>query len=858
MTPERWVKIRDIFESIMDADADRRAAVLETACGGDESLKAEVQAMFDAGNSAGHMNGPVSAAAAVRQQVLAADPLEGRVIGHYKILRRVGTGGMASVYAAARVDQEFHKIVAVKLVKPGMDSEEILRRFRTERQVLAGLEHPNIARLLDGGTTEQGIPYLVMEYVDGLPIDVYCDTHNLSLNERLELFQCVCEAVQYAHQNLVVHRDLKPSNILVNESGVPKLLDFGIAKLLRPEHAGQQAHLTQTHVRPMTPEYASPEQVRGDPINTASDVYSLGVLLYRLLSGHSPYRLKSAASTEIEQAICGVEPERPSVAITRLGAVPKIKAEKVRRQLRGDLDVIVMTALRKEPQRRYASVERFSEDIRRHLEGLPVTARKDTWTYRVSKFSTRHKAGVAIAALIALVLIASSAVSLYYLRQARIQKSVTLQLASFMVLDFDSAMQSGVTPARKAFLAAVVGHLNQLAPDSANDSSTRRLLVKAYMKVGDLQGNLYGPNLGESAAARKSYETALALARQEARSDPRNESVQRDVALSRERLGDLASLGGDRREALEQYRSAENVYRKFLDANPSRLDALKDLRRVLYTTGITQYELGDPARALETYHRELETAQRAATLSGNTPEARRIVAVAEEHVGDMLARNGTNIEAIVNLRRGESVYGDLLKADPNSVQLQQDAGAVGVILGDALAAAGRSDDAEQAYRRSLVLLDSLLNSDPHNQHYQRTLDGTLGRLSAVLLQLGKKAAARETSKRAIKILEALVHQLDPAVHDMHEYCWFLLTTPFADLHDPPAALYFARKAVEKTNGSVPAILDVLARALAENGDYGAAVETERKVVALSSGAGSTDRAEFEANLARFETALKHQ
>ena len=346
-----------------------------------------------------------------------SEPVVERRIGAYRVLRELGHGGMGTVYLAARADDQYQKRVAIKVVR-GLDSEQIVRHFRRERQILAALDHPNIARLLDGGTTEDGLPYFVMERVEGEAIDSFCDGRKLSVQERLRLFQGVCAAVQYAHQNLVVHRDLKPKNILVDAQGVPKLLDFGIAKLLNPEISGEAATGT---VLAMTPEYASPEQMRGQPITTATDVYSLGVVLYDLLTGHRPYGRQARDSLELLRAVCEEEPERPSTAVGRTeqrtlpnGAVQTTTPEsasrtregtpeKLRRRLRGELDNIVLMALRKEPQRRYRSVEAFSEDIRRYLEGRPVTAHKATVWYRSSKFVRRNALGVWAAATVFLL-----------------------------------------------------------------------------------------------------------------------------------------------------------------------------------------------------------------------------------------------------------------------------------------------------------------------------------------------------------------------------------------------------------------------------------------------------------------------
>jgi serine/threonine protein kinase len=331
---------------------------------------------------------------------------------------------MAGVYLAVRADGEFRRQVAIKLVRPSADSQEVLKRFRQERQTLAGLDHPNIVKLLDGGSTPERVPYLVMDYVEGSPIDEYCDSHKSSVEERLRLFSKACEAVQYAHQKQVIHRDLKPSNILVTAEGVPKLLDFGIAKVLTPDFS-EQAPATETVARCMTPAYASPEQVRGRPVTPATDIYSLGVVLYELLTGHRPYRLKEDTPAELERAICEQAPEPPSVAVGRAESKSSdgarvVKApeptsrtrggqpEKLRRRLRGDLDNIVLKALRKEPERRYGSVQEFVRDIDRHLNRLPVTARPSSFAYRGSRFVQRHKTEV-ITSVLGMLLFAAAA-----------------------------------------------------------------------------------------------------------------------------------------------------------------------------------------------------------------------------------------------------------------------------------------------------------------------------------------------------------------------------------------------------------------------------------------------------------------
>jgi eukaryotic-like serine/threonine-protein kinase len=372
----------------------------------------------------------------------AAERLDVR-IGPYRALKELGRGGMGLVYLAARADEQYHKRVAIKVIKAEVDRDEVVSRFRQERQILASLDHPNISRFLDGGATEDGRPYFVMEHVEGMAIDHYCDRQSLSIAERLKLFRQVCSAVQYAHRNLIVHRDIKPGNILVTAEGVPKLLDFGIAKLVNPGLSGEAGTMTGLA---MTPEYASPEQARGEPVTTMSDVYSLGVLLYLLMTGHLPYRFKTRQTLDVLRAVCEDEPEKPSTAVGRsedaTGQGPMAEEvsrtregspEQLRRRLSGDLDTILLMALRKEPSRRYPSVEALSEDLRRYLEGLPIKARKATFSYRTGKFLRRNWAGVSGAAMVILLIVGFSVSTQVQSRRLRTERDKASRVSSFLV-----------------------------------------------------------------------------------------------------------------------------------------------------------------------------------------------------------------------------------------------------------------------------------------------------------------------------------------------------------------------------------------------------------------------------------------
>jgi serine/threonine-protein kinase len=368
--------VERILDLALELAPEERAALLDGACAGDPELRAEVEAILAGADAPVFFESP---AIAFADPLLESEPeaLDGAVVGPYRLIRELGHGGMGIVYLAERADGQFEQRVALKLIRRGMDSDEILRRFIAERQVLARLSHAHIARLLDGGVTAEGQPWFAMEYVAGLPLDRSCEERGLDITERLALFGKVCEAVQYAHRNLVVHRDLKPSNILVTAAGDIKLLDFGIAKALSTDPADET--VTRAEQRLMTPEYAAPEQLRGELVTTATDVYALGAILYLLLTGRSAHQLAGRTPTERERVICEVEPELPSLAVR---GTPR---DRLRRRLAGDLDTIVLKALRKEPSRRYASVDAMIEDLDRHRTGLPVRARPDSVTYRARK-----------------------------------------------------------------------------------------------------------------------------------------------------------------------------------------------------------------------------------------------------------------------------------------------------------------------------------------------------------------------------------------------------------------------------------------------------------------------------------------
>jgi non-specific serine/threonine protein kinase/serine/threonine-protein kinase len=515
MSTADWARVSELFEQAIERPSEAREGWVRAACT-DAAVVTEVLGLLSAYEAEpGFLESPVDAAAAARaiERGAAGTPTE-RHVGPYRIVREIGRGGMGVVYEAE--DTRFERRVALKLL-PGIWSATVLaERFQFERRVLASLNHPNIARLLDGGTTDEGLSYFVMELVEGERIDAWCDRHALDMRARVRLLIPVCEAVAHVHQHLVVHRDLKPANILITADGQPKLLDFGIATLVS-EDTGASAGLTRTGQSSFTPEYASPEQVRGEPVTTATDVYSLGVLAYRLLSGHPPYSLQLSQGlspvtpAEAARIICDEDPPPPS----RVADASAAKA------LRGDLDTILLKALRKDPRERYASVFGLSSDLAAWLDGRETSATPATLGYRIRKFSARHRPAIAAAAAILLTLVGGAATTAWQARLARQERDKAenrfrdvREFSRSLLFEVHDSLRTlpGATEPRRLLLARAVQFLDRLASDASNDDPLKLELAEGYRRLGQVQGSALSENLGDVAGAAASFEKAVTLA----------------------------------------------------------------------------------------------------------------------------------------------------------------------------------------------------------------------------------------------------------------------------------------------------------------------------------------------------------
>ncbi len=809
-------RTKQIFAEALAYPADLRAARVAELCGAGSALYREVLSLLE--NNAGttsFLDRPPAWPAP-------PDPMVGRRLGPYKILRPIGSGGMGAVYLAERADDQFRKRVALKAVRPGLIDEHVLRRFQNERQTLAVLDHPNIIKLLDAGTTEDGVPYLVTEYVEGQPIDLYCSSRRLSVAERIELFRRVLGAVHCAHQCLVVHRDLKPANILVTPEGVPKLLDFGIAKLLRPEYSVHMG-LTRTEWQPMTPEFASPEQILGQPITTSSDVYSLGVILYRLLTGRHPFELERCTAGALERAICETDPEKPSRFVGR--AEPASRSDA--RLLRGDLDTIVLMAMRKEPQRRYPSVEHFSEDLRRYLEHRPVSARKAGPWYRFQKFTGRHKVACACASLAAAALIGSGAAALGEKRAAERRFDDLHQFANFALNELDDKLREGATPARQILATKSLEYLDGLAREKPGPAIERDL-VNGYLKTGDIQGNLYVANLGETAAAEGSYRKALSFARELAQSAPANFENQHSLFRAHLKLGEVLASTGSRAEALDHYGQALRANDLMLAARPADR-ALAIDRFLLWDEIGSARSLGfDPEGAVEAFRHALETAR---AFPDSYARKTNAITHEQELVAYWSALNGDPSGASRVIRESIAYYQSDIAASPKPARRRNLAKAL-KNLAEVEKRDGRLPDALAAIHQSLGVTRALLAEDSRNKEYQLDLQQALMMEIDVLLAGGLSREARQQTRLALETMRPLAEAPDAPFQHAEDYAELLSTTPFADLRDDGAALRYARLALSMTHEMDAGVWRVLALACERNGQIREALEADRKALSL--------------------------
>jgi eukaryotic-like serine/threonine-protein kinase len=855
----RWAQVETLFLEATDLPLDERATFLTNRCGDDLQLREEVLSLlrYDTGEEPPLMDALRASAASL----VDGEIHEGRMLGPYRIEHEIGRGGMSVVYLAARADGEFDKRVAIKLIKRGMDTSAVVGRLRRERRILATLEHPSIAHLLDGGTMPDGRPWIAMEYVEGLPIDRFCRERDLSVADRCLLFDKVCGAVAYAHRNLVVHLDLKPTNILVAPDGTPKLLDFGIAKLLTgSEEDADGGPLTRGPSRPLTPEYASPEQLRGDPPGTAADVYSLGVVLYELLTGVRP----------------ADSPVKASAAAFQAG-----KGARWRKRLQGDLDNILQMALRPEPERRYLTVEQLQADLRKHLAGLPVSARRETWWYRSRKFCRRHPVGapaaaaIAIAAIVGVIAISRAETDAQLQRRKAEQRMGQLvELANRALIDVHGSIERlpGATQARLEMVKTTLEYLDRLNADSGNDVRVLSALASAYTRMATVQGSPLQPNLGDLPGAEQSYVKAGKILDSLIAGGAANSDLRlRDAGL-REVYGMLLAETGRKDEALAQYRRGLDQIRIVLAGDPLNLQARKDNAHINLAMGqITKYN--DPAGTRRAdlallpayealardYPRDIDclldlasfwsqigsTFEEESTLSAAAEAFRKSAVLREQvyalrpqdvtvqhdlliaygHLGDltgspMFPSLGNYREAVVWYQKAFAIAQQMAAADRSNVQARNDEGTALLRIGASQTAAGEHRAALESLQRSEAFLAPLRTASTASVPLRERVALIYQYRGRALAALNENTAVVQAMRSSLDVCRAVTG--DPASPSCRHTIWIdrgYMALALISIGDTEAGLKESQDLLEsvKKDFDEPVMPVYRARALAANG-----------------------------------------
>ncbi|MGO9229560.1 MAG: protein kinase domain-containing protein [Bryobacteraceae bacterium] len=885
---ERWRRLEAIFGEVVEIPAEERTARLAALCAGDSELLEEASSLLRAADEAEQAT--ASFVPPEPREVEAGDTHIGRRIGPYELERLLGRGGMGAVYLARRADGQFDQQVAIKLIDLPLAGSLFRERFRQERQILAGLSHPFIARLLDGGVSEDGELYLAMEYADGLPIQRYCEQHALTIRRRLELFRSVCAAVHFAHQNLIVHRDLKPDNILVLEDGTPKLLDFGTAKLLTPVEGAADSEFTRQGFYSYTPQYASPEQVLGQPISTASDVYSLGVLLFLLVTGEMPYELREFSTAEMVRVICEQQPPRPSEKAARSA-------------IDSDIDAIVLKALRKEPAARYTSVDQLIGDLEAYLGGRPVAAQQGSFRYYARKFARRNKVALAASALLAATLLAGIAGVLWQARIANLERRKAearvddlRKLSNSLLSEINGAIQKipGSTAAQKLLVSVVLDHLDRAAQDSSGDPQLELDLANAYTRLGNVQGNPYRQNIGDTQGASASLDKAAAIAAALVRQQPGNAAAARALALALQSRSEVLFGIGRTPEAVVAMRAATAIFDELASRPGARAAALIDAAAAYGDLGDElgfsgETSLGDPVAGLAAYRKSLEINERivrldptdtralsglalvhakiANEMAGTDPgaalpeyhkaidglnavsaEARkafliqRTLAFFLRNLGEALKEVGRYKEALYYLEQTKAIDLPFLAADPNDehatvdlmATLQNEAEcfedrAEAVFTNEP---ANRAADAASIVRslsEARPLNERLIRIEPDDAEWQSALGLLLIRISLQQQALHEAPGSLELAARGVAILKVVGRLPSAKASDMDWIARGLTIVMPVQLRDPKLAVNCAERAVEMSHHREPAFLRTLALA------YRAAGQPEKAHAAAKEG-----------------------
>lgn len=761
MNAERWLEIKNVVEAVLDRPTNERAAFIDKTCGADGELASEVESLlaFETPPDEDIFENsclPTFFSEVVKEQ---SNGFIGKQIGKYRVVRELGAGGMGVVFLAERSDGAFEQKVAIKFLRH-FSSVSALQRFLLERKILARLHHRFIAQLIDGGTTAEGTPYLVMEFVEGRAITRYADEHNLNLEQRLELFCKVCSAVSFAHQNLIVHRDLKPANILITEEGIPKLLDFGIAKLL----SETEVRATVTEQQAFTPEYASPEQIKGETITTASDVYVLGIILYELLCGKRPFQnLNTADQKEIWYVVNHFEPPKPSEAAKSEVSVTfdgENSSENIKKEnfavgiqnaklLKGDLDNIVLKALKREPERRYKSVEQLTEDLRRYRQHLPIKARPDTFFYRIGKFAGRQRWSIAAVFLVVSSLLIGIVATIQQSRRAEIeriraeQRSEDLRsISKSLVFDVHDAIRNlaGSLPARKILLEKAVEQLQLLARDAADNPNLQAELAQAYFNVGEMQ-----QAAGDVSKAEEFHRRAVAIYQELQAQNPHNQNYSCGLARGFGYLANIAYLRGESVKSVELYAQIPPILKTLAIENPKDTKILAEFWDANFNYAVSLIKIGKSVEALPVAEESLQIAGQLNEIDRSTAENRQSLYQSKGLLAMAIGKSGAYADSIEMLKQvideAEKLHSDF----PEDTRFQYDLWAFRRRIGINYGKNGNFNEAVSSLEKSRTLIEDLMNCSPTDAGYKRNT-------AVTLLALGQTFNHFNEYQKALKIL----------------------------------------------------------------------------------------------------------
>jgi non-specific serine/threonine protein kinase/serine/threonine-protein kinase len=811
MSSADWSRVTDLFDRACRLPAAEREAWVRSVCD-EEATCAEVRAMLRAYDAdPGFLEAPIDVAAAVEMVGWhVARSVEGRRIGRYRVVREIGRGGMGVVYEAERDDAEFERRVAIKVLPAGWAAPALAERFRFERRVLAGLDHPNIAGLLDAGSTDDGVPYFVMDYVDGRPIDAWCREHALTPRERVRLLVAVCDAVAHAHQHLVVHRDLKPANILVTADGAPNLLDFGIATVVS-EEGGTSAGLTRAGQSTFTPEYASPEQVRGERVTTATDVYSLGVLAYRLLAERPPYDLSGLSPLESMRAICESTPPFPS----------SVAAPAARGLLRGDLDTIVMKALRKDARERYATVSELAADLAAWLDGRPVSAAPATFGYRARKLVARHRTAVIAATAVLLALVAGGVGTAWQAHVASVERdkaerrfAQVRQFSRSLLFEVHESLRRlpGATEPRRLLLDRAVQFLDGLAADAGDDVALNLELVAGYRRLGHVEGAATSDNVGDLAGARRSFEAAVRLAERALLADPRSAAALVAVAEASGDLSNTLLAVGDHAAAERAHARSRDAVERLERDHAAAPGIAATIAASCLNLGYFRGVRGDLAEAKSLYEKAVRLYDALPAGVPDRDEVDRGHARALKRLAAVLVKDKRLDEGEARYRQALALDEAVVARNPGNAPFRYD---MTFSLTDlAFVARERGDvpTAEMLYRRALAIRQEVLDADPSNSRALQGVANIHQYLSSIYGSKGEFAKAADALRLSLALSDRLPAAVaaTPAVRINRAWGHLNLATSLlqqaerASPRDRAAAVTGARAALQRAASIAPA------------------------------------------------------